>query len=139
MKDIWEIFSLVSNFDMPITIGYLKDKLGQLPEWSQLSNDKSMFYKLLSIQELSNKGMINTVDFLCLCLLWCKEDNNEKEIVFKRLSKDFQCRYLLDRLVRTSTIFVYTNLQNFEVRQNLPFFTDQELGQFAQKIKVLVL
>lgn len=75
---------------MPITIGYLKDKLGGLQDWKHLDSEKSNFYRLVNLPEFCSKGMINTVDFLVLCMLWCKDDENQtKETMFKRLCKEY--------------------------------------------------
>ena len=83
---------------------------------------------------------------MCLCLLWCKDTDTPdynasvKDQLFKemtRTSRTNSIKYMLEKLVRISTILVYGRLKDFGFNANT-FLIDHEFDILNAKIKDLV-
>ena len=77
-----------------------------------------------------------------ICLLWCKESDSEfnnspKDEVFKFYTKNNSIKYMLEKLVRISSILVYGRLKNFGINANT-FLIDYEFETLNESIKDLV-
>jgi len=75
-----------------------------------------------------------------VALLWCKDDdyqNSNKHSFFKLLSRENSIKYLIEKMVRISTILVYGRLKDFNISSN-QFFYDQEFEILNEKIRDLV-
>jgi len=76
--------------------------------------------------------MIDKITLICLCLLWCKEadsefNNSPKEEMFKELSRVNSIKFIIEKLVRISTILVYGRLKDFGFNANT-FLIDHEFN-----------
>ena len=126
-----------------ITLKYIRQTFKFSADWEAVRNEVSPIARLLSLPELYFEGQSGTIDkltFLCLCLLWCKEtefNSSSKDNIFKDLSKTNSIKYILEKLVRISTILVYGRLKDFGFNANT-FLIDHEFEILNQKIKDLV-
>jgi len=83
---------------------------------------------------------IDKLTLSCVALLWCKDDdyqNSNKHSFFKQLSRENSIKYLIEKMVRISTILVYGRLKDFNINSN-QFFYDQEFEILNEKIRDLV-
>jgi hypothetical protein len=100
--------------------------------WHSIVDENSSLFKLLLLPELAYKqtaGKLDKLTLLCLCLLWCKDtdsiNESSKDIVFKELSQTNSIKYMIEKLVRISTILVYGRLKDFGLNANT-FLIDHE-------------
>ena len=87
-------------------------------------------------------GKVDRLTFTLLCLLWCKESDQEfsnspKDEVFKYLTKVNSIKFMIEKLVRISTILVYGRLKKFGINANT-FLIDYEFETLNESIKELV-
>jgi hypothetical protein len=90
----------------------------------------------------NKRGMIDRLTLVCLCLLWCKEsdaefNNSPKDEAFKELTRTNSIKFMLEKLVRISTILVYGRLKDFGFNANT-FLIDHEFEILNRSIKDLV-
>ena len=85
-----------------------------------LNNPDSNLVKLLLLPELrydKTKGKIDKITLSCLALLWCsdKEENYllNKDVFLKELTRENSIKYLIEKLIRISTLLVYGRLKEF--------------------------
>jgi hypothetical protein len=125
---------------------YLKFLMAKLRvgDWDLLRDPNSNIYHLMTLPEFSYNdqptGKIDKVTICCAALLWCKDDdyqNSNKHNLFKFLSREVSIRFIIEKMVRISTILVYGRLKDFNISGN-QFFFDQELVMLNEKIKDLV-
>ena len=85
-------------------------------------------------------GFLDKLTLQCLMILWCKDSDvseSNKEQFFKFLSREVSIKYLIERMIRLSTLLVYGRLRDFNINQT-QFFYDQEYEILGEKIKELV-
>lgn len=75
-----------------------------------------------------------------MALLWCKDPDyqqSNKDTLFKDLSKTNSIKYILEKMVRISTILVYGRIKDFGINCNT-FLIDHEFDILNAKIKEFV-
>ena len=89
----------------------------------QLFDQESKLYRFLRLPELSynyKNGFLDKLTLCCLMILWCKDSDvseSNKEKYFKWLSRDISIKYLIERMIRLSTLLVYGRLKDFNINQ----------------------
>ena len=122
----------------------LKHKFKDNKSWENLQYEDTPLRKLLDLPEIlldeNKSGKINKLILSCLAILWCKDSDhqlNNKNNFFKELSREYSILYLLEMMIRLSTILIYGRLSDFNISTN-EFFFDQEFEILNVKIKDLV-
>ena len=93
-----------------------------------LQDEDSSLYKLMTLPELvynSKFGYVDKLTLSCLALLWCADhdvSDANKELFFKELSRENSIKYLIERLIRLSTLLVYGRLKDFNINSNQFFY-----------------
>lgn len=90
----------------------------------------------------NKKGQLDKLTLYCMSLLWCKESdveslNSPKDDAFKELTRTNSIKYMLEKLIRISTVLVYGRLKDFGINANT-FLIDHEFEILNESIKVLV-
>ena len=107
----------------------LKHKFKDNKSWENLQYEDTPLRKLLDLPEIlldeNKSGKINKLILSCLAILWCKDSDhqlNNKNNFFKELSREYSILYLLEMMIRLSTILIYGRLSDFNISTNEFFF-----------------
>lgn len=112
-------------------------------DWDDIKHEESDVFKFFLLPELQYRnqpGKIDKITLICLALLWCKDTDYQmgtKDAVFKELTKKNSIKYLLEKMIRISTVLVYGRLKDFGINCNT-FLIDHEFEILNEKIKILV-
>ena len=95
---------------------------------------------LPELQHRNQQGKIDKITLICLALLWCKDTDYQmgtKDAVFKELTRKNSIKFMVEKLIRISTVLVYGRLKDFGINCNT-FLIDHEFDVLNAKIKTLV-
>lgn len=94
-------------------------------EWELLREPGSAAFKFFNLPELAysdnSSGKLDKITLSCVGLLLCKDDdyqNSNKHAFFKQLSRDISIKYLIEKMVRISTILIYGRLKDFNINSS---------------------
>ena len=71
------------------------------------------------------RGYIDKLTLSLAGLLWCKDDDmseNNKEKFFKFLSREVSIKYMIERMIRISSLLVYGRLPDFNINSVIFFY-----------------
>ena len=102
------------------SIKQLQGKLKYDQAWEAIDDPSSAIYQFLMLPEMSLKGkpgQVCKLSLSCVAMLWSRDDfqMTHKDNIFKELTRDNSIKYILEKMIRISTILTYGRMRDFNI------------------------